>query len=332
MTCSKFRWLIAAIVSGGCFATASMETLAQDYPTRPIRLVVPYSPGGPSDIVGRLLGQKLGEILPQPIVVENRAGGGATIGTAYVAKMTADGYTLLLADIGGFFVNPYFFKSLQYNARTDFTPIAPVASGAIFIFINASLPTRKLQELIALAKRKPGALSYGSSGAGSFSSHLAPELFKLKHGLDILHVPYKGSGPAMLDVVAGRASFIMTTGYGTAKPFLDSGKLRALAVTGERRSPAAPNVPTFAEAGSPLPEINAGGIFGLVGPAGLPRNVVGKLNESLAQALKAPDIAAKFASLNLEPMINSPDGFADFINKGIETWAQVLKRMNIKVD
>ena len=329
---SRFRRLIAAIVCGSCLGAAAMETFAQAYPARPVRLVVPYAPGGPSDIVGRILGQKLGEILPQPIVVENRAGGSATIGTASVAKATADGYTLLLADIGGFFVNPYFFKSLPYDARTDFTPIGPVASGTIFLFVNASLATQNVRELIALAKSKPGALSFGSSGAGSFSAHLAPELFKLKYGLDILHVPYKGAGPAMMDVVAGRVSFIMTTGYGTAKPFLDSGKLRALAVTGEKRSTAAPDVPTFAEAGSPLPEINAGGIFGLVGPAGLPRNIVVKLNESLNQALMAPDIVAKFASLNLEPMINSPNAFADFISVQMDTWAEVLKRMKIKVE
>lgn len=329
---SIYRRLIAAIVCGSCLAAAATETLAQAYPTRPIRLVVPYAPGGPSDIVGRILAQKFGEMLPQPIVVENRVGGSATIGTASVAKSAADGYTLLLADIGGFFVNPYFFKSLPYNAKTDFTPIGPVASGAIFLFVNASVSANNVRELIALAKSKPGALSFGSSGAGSFSAHLAPELFKLRYGLDILHVPYKGAGPAMMDVVAGRVSFIMTTGYGTAKPFLDSGKLRALAVTGEKRSPAAPEVPTFAEAGSPLPEINAGGIFGLVGPAGLPRNIVVKLNESLNQALAAPDISAKFASMNLDPMIHSPDVFANFISTQMDTWAEVLKRMNIKVE
>lgn len=329
---AKCRRLICALLCGAFLAAAAPEAPAQVYPTRPVRLVVPYAPGGPSDIVGRLLAQSLGDILAQPMVVENRTGGAATIGTASVAKAAPDGYTLLLADIGGFFVNPYFFKSLPYDARTDFTPISPVATGAIFLFVNASLPARNVRELVALAKSKPGALTFGSSGAGSFSSHLAPELFKLKHGLDILHVPYKGAGPAMMDVVAGRISFIMTTGFGTAKPFLDSGKLRALAVTGEKRSPAAPDVPTFAEAGSPLPEINAGGIFGLVGPAGLPRAIVVKLNESLIRVLAAPEIAAKFASLNLEPMPMTPEAFSGFLGAHMDTWAEVLKRMNIKAD
>ncbi|MBI2319762.1 MAG: tripartite tricarboxylate transporter substrate binding protein [Betaproteobacteria bacterium] len=324
--------LICALLCGSFVAAAAPEALAQAYPARPVRLVVPYAPGGPSDIVGRLLAQSLGDLFGQPMVVENRAGGSATIGTASVAKAAPDGYTLLLADIGGFFVNPYFFKSLPYDARTDFTPISPVVSGAIFLFVNASLPARDVRELIALAKSKPGSLTFGSSGAGSFSAHLAPELFKLKHGLDILHVPYKGAGPAMMDVVAGRISLIMTTGYGTAKPFLDSGKLRALAVTGERRSRAAPDVPTFAEAGSPLPEINAGGIFGLVGPAGLARNIVVKLNESLLQALASREVLAKLAALNLEPMPMAPEAFGGFISAQMDTWAALLKRMNIKAD
>ncbi len=329
---ARLRRLIGALLCAGCFAGTATQAIAQAYPTHPVRLVVPYSPGGPSDIVGRIVAQHLGDILGQPMVVENRTGGSATIGTAYVAKAVPDGYTLLLADIGGFFVNSYFFKALPYDAKKDFSPISPLCSGAIFLFVNASVPARNVRELIALAKSRPGALSFGSSGAGSFSAHLAPELFKLKYGLDILHVPYKGAGPAMMDVVAGRVSFIMTTGFGTANPFLDSGKLRALGVTGDKRSAAAPDVPTFAEAGAPLPEINAGGIFGLVGPAGLPRPIVLRLNESVVQALGAPEVSAKFAALNLEPMPMAPDAFGSFISTNVDTWAEVLKRMNIKVE
>ena len=290
--CPRFRWLLAAIVSGGCLATVAMETLAQAYPARPVRLVVPYPPGGPTDLLGRTVAQKLGEMLPEPVVVENRGGGGGMIGTAAVAKAAADGYTLLLGAIGSFAIDPVLYKSIPYNARTDFTPIGPVASGALFLFVGASVPARNVQELIALAKRKPGTLSFASSGAGHFPTHIGPELFKLKNGLDILHVPYKGSGQAIIDVAAGRVSFIMTSGLGAAKPFLDSGKVRALALTGDKRAAAAPDVPTFAEAGSPLPEMNAGTWWGLMGPAGLPRNIVVKLNESLAQAMAAPDVRA----------------------------------------
>ena len=329
MTYSIFRWLTAAIVSGGCLASISMETLAQVYPARPVRLVVAYAAGGPSDLLGRTVAQKLSEILPEPVVVENRTGAGGQIGVASVAKAAPDGYTLLLGDITAFAVNPNFYKSLPYNPRTDFTPIGPVSSGALFIFVGASVPARNIQELIALAKSKPGVLSFGSAGNGQFPTHLGMELFKATHGVDILHVPYKGAAPAMADVAAGRISIAMTAGLVAAKPFLDSGKVRAFAVTGDKRAAAAPEVPTFAEAGAPLPEMNAGTWFGLMGPVGLPRNIVVKLNESLAQALAAPDVRARLAALNLDPMISTPEAFADFINAAIETWAQVLKRANI---
>ena len=324
---SRFRWLIAAIVSGGCLTTVAMETLAQAYPTRPIRLILPASPGGPTDLLARALATKLNEILPEPVVVENRPGAGGTISYDAVAKAAADGYSLLLGDLAGFAVNPSLYKSLPYDTRKDFTPIGPVATAHLFLIANASLPARNIQELIALAKSKPGAFSYGS-GAGGFT-HIAPELFKLKNGLDILHVPYKGAAPALVDVVAGRVSFIMTTGLATAQPHLDSGKLRALAVTGEKRAAALPDVPTFAEAGSPLPELTLGNWWGLMGPAGLPRHIVVKLNESRAQALAAPDVVARLAALNMGPLTSTPEAFTDVINAAIETWTQVLKRMNI---
>lgn len=326
---SKFRCLIAAIVSGGCLAAIAMETLAQAYPTRPVRLVVAYAAGGPSDLLARTVAQKLSEILPEPVIVENRAGAGGTIGVASVAKAAADGYTLLLGDITAFVVNPNFYKSLPYDSRKDFTPIGPIASGTIVLFASASLPVRNVQELIALAKSKPGALSFGSAGNGQFPTHLGMELFKAVNGVDILHVPYKGAAPAMADVAAGRVSFAMTAGFGLAKPFIDSGKVRAMAITGDKRAAGSPEVPTFAEAGSPLPEINAGTWFGLMAPAGLPRNIVIKLNESLAQAMAAPDVRARLAAFTMEPMTSTPEAFADFINAGIETWGRVLKRANI---
>lgn len=329
MMYSKFRWLTVAIVSVGCLATTSMDTLAQAYPTRPVRLVVPYAAGGPTDLLGRTVAQKLSELLPEPVIVENRVGAGGTIGVASVAKAAADGYTLLLGAIGDFAINPNFYKSLPYNPRTDFTPIGPVASGAIFLFAGASLPVRNVQELIALAKSKPGALSFGSAGNGQFPTHLGLELFKATYGLDMLHIPYKGAAPAMADLAAGRVSLAMTAGLGLAKPFLDLGKVRAIALTGDKRAAAAPEVPTFAEAGAPLPEMNAGTWFGLMAPAGLPRNIVVKLNESLAQAMAAPDVRARLDKFNMEPMTSTPEAFTDFINAAVETWAQVLKRANI---
>ncbi len=330
--CSKFRWLTAAIAIGGCLAAISMETLAQAYPTRAIRLVIPFAPGGPTDILGRVTAQKLSEILPEPVVVENRGGGGGMIAHAAVAKAAADGYTLLFSDIvAGYAVNPVLFpKTIQYNPRTDFTAIGNVASGAVFLYVSASLPVRNVQELIALAKSKPGELSFGSAGAGHFPTHIGSELFKMKNGLDILHVPYKGAGPALVDVSAGRLSFVMTTGVAAAKPFLDSGKVRALALTGERRAAALPDVPTFTEAGSRLPEMADGSVWGVVGPAGLARSIVVKLNEAINQALAAPEVQARFASLNMDAMPGTPEDFSRLLNETMETWTQVLKRANIK--
>ena len=328
MMCSRFRLLIAVIVSGGCLAAISTETLAQAYPTRPVRLVIAWAPGGPTDLLGRTVAQKLGETLGEQVIVDNRPGAAGTIGAAAAAKAAPDGYTLFLG-ASGMTIDQILYKSLPYDARKDFTPIGLVASGTTFLWVGASLPARSLQELIALAKSKPAELSYGSAGNGSYPGHIGGELFKLKNGLNIIHVPYKGAAPAMIDAVAGRVAFVMTAGLAAAKPFLDSGKVRALAVTGDKRAAALPNVPTFAEAGSPLPEMNIGGWFGLLGPAGLPRDIVIKLNQSLAKAMVAPDVLARLAVLSLDPMTSTPEAFSDLINTGIETWAPVLKRMNI---
>lgn len=330
--CSKFCWLIAAIVSGGCLAAISMETLAQAYPTRPMRLVIPFGAGGPTDILGRVIAQKVTEILPESMIVENRAGAGGMIAHAYAAKAPADGYTLLFSDIvAGYAVNPVLFpKTIQYNPRTDFTPVGNVASGAIFLYVSATLPVHNVKQLIDLAKSKPGALSFGSAGNGHFPTHIGSELFKTKNGLDMVHVPYKGAGPAMVDVIAGRIAFLMTTGVAAAKAHLDSGKVRALALTGKSRSPVLPDVPTFAEAGSPLPEMGNGSVWGIVGPAGVSRDIVIKLNEAINQALAAPDVLARFASLNMNPMPGTPEAFADYINETMKTWAGVVKSANIK--
>jgi len=328
MTRSRFRWLIATIVSGGCLATVAMETVAQAYPTRPIRLVVTMPPGGPTDLLARSLATKLGEILPEPVVVENRPGGGGIIAYGSVAKAPADGYTLLLGDLANSTVNPSLYKSLAYDTRKDFTPIGPVATAPLLLIASASLPVTNLKELVALAKSKPGSLTYGSGGAGQLT-HVGPELFKAKYGLDVLHVPYKGIPPALVDVVAGRVSFVMTTGLATAKPHLDSGKVRALAITGDKRADSLPEVPTFAEAGFPLPELNLGNWWGLMGPAGLPRDITAKLNGSLAQALASPDFLSRLTTLNMSPMNRTPDAFADVINTATDTWAQVVKRANI---
>ncbi|MBI4291402.1 MAG: tripartite tricarboxylate transporter substrate binding protein [Betaproteobacteria bacterium] len=331
MFSSRFRWLLAAIVSGGCLATAAMDTLAQAYPSRPIKLVVTMPPGGPTDMLARVLATKLSEKLPQPVVVENRPGGGGIIAYGVVAKSPADGYTLLVGDLANSTINPSLYKSLPYDTRKDFTPITPVATAHSFIFVSASLPARNLQEFIALAKSQPGKLSYGSGGTGQLT-HIGPELFKEKSGLDIVHVPYKGAPPVLIDVVAGRVAFLMSTGLGTAKPHIDAGKVRALAITGDKRSPAMPDVPTFAEVGVQLPELKLGNWWGLLGPAGMARDIVAKLNASVVQALGAPEVVAKLTALNMIPYATTPETFAEVINTSITTWAPIVKRMNIVLD
>ena len=313
----------------GCLAAVPHEAPAQTYPARPIRLVIPYAPGGPTDILGRAVANKLGEVLGQQVVVENRAGVSAILGTEYVAKAAPDGYTLLLADINHA-VNPGLYKSLPYDSRNDFTPIGLIASASLALIVNASLPARSAQEFIELAKNQPGKLSYGSAGAGNLT-HLAPELFKVKYGLDVLHVPYKGAGPALTDLVAGQTSFVIM-GLSATKAFIDSGKLRALAITGDKRARSMPNLPTFAEAGVPLPEMKVGSWWGLAGPARLPREIVVKLNRSLAHTLLAPEVRARLEALNIDAIQSSPEAFADWMNAQADTWADVVRRAKIALD
>ncbi|MBI4294511.1 MAG: tripartite tricarboxylate transporter substrate binding protein [Betaproteobacteria bacterium] len=332
MICSRFRVILAATLGGLCLAAAAMGSFAQAYPDRPIRLVIPFGAGGPTDILGRVVAQKLSEILPQQMIAENKPGAGGMLAHAYVAKAPADGYTLLFSDtVAGYAVNPILYpKTIQYNPRRDFVPIGGAASGAVFLYVSATLPVKNVKELIALAKSKPGALSYGSAGAGHFPTHIGSALFTTKNGIDVVHIPYKGAGPAMVDVVAGRLAFLMTTGVAAAKAHLDSGKVRALALTGEKRASVVPDVPTFTEAGSPLPEMGYGSTWGIVGPTGLPRNIVVMINEALNKALAAPDVKTRYVALNMETLPGTPEAFADLVKTQMETWTDVLKRANIK--
>ena len=309
-------------------ALAASLVAAQGYPSKPIHLIVPFPPGGPTDIVGRLVGQKLSEGLGQPVVIDNRAGAGGTVGSTAAAKAPPDGYTLLYGSTSTLAIAPALYRDLAYDPKSAFAPISLVSRGAIIAAVNARVPARTLQEFIALAKKTPGKLSYSSAGSGT-PPHLAAELFKTVAGVDLLHVPYKGGAPAINDLVGGQVQAIFE-GQVVLLPHIKSGKVRALAITGAKRDPALPDVPTFAEAG--LPRYDAYFWSGLVAPAGTPAEVVAKLNGVLVQALNAPDAHDALTRQGLEPAPTTPQQFASFIASELERWGRVAKDSGAKLD
>jgi len=309
-------------------ALAAPVAAAQGYPSKPIHLIVPFPPGGPTDIVGRLVGQKLSEGLGQPVVVDNRAGAGGTVGSSAAAKSPADGYTLLYGSTSTLAIAPALYHNLSYDPRTAFAPITLVSRGAIIAAVNAQVPARTLQEFIALARKSPGQLSYSSAGSGT-PPHLAAELFKTVAGVDLLHVPYKGGAPAISDLVGGQVQAIFE-GEVVLLPHIRSGKVRALAITGQKRAAALPDVPTFAEAG--LPSYDAYFWSGLVAPAGTPAEIVSRLNGVLVQALNAHDAHEALTRQGLEPAPTTPQQFAAFIGSEVERWGRVARDSGAKLD
>ena len=311
-------------------ALALGATLAQGqaYPSKPIHLIVPFPPGGPTDIVGRLVAQKLAEGLGQPVVVDNRPGAGGTVGSTAAAKAAADGYTLLYGSTSTLAIAPGLYHDLAYDPRSAFAPISLVSRGAIIAAVNAQVPARTLQEFIALAKKTPGTLSYASAGSGT-PPHLAAELFKSIAGVDVLHVPYKGGAPAINDLVGGQVQAIFE-GQVVLLPHIKSGRVRALAITGAKRDPALPDVPTFAQAG--LPQYDAYFWSGLVAPGGTPADIVGKLNAVLVRALNTAEVREALLRQGLEPAGTTPAEFAAFIGSEVERWGRVAKASGAKVE
>jgi len=308
-------------------SVAAASVLAQGYPDKPLKLVVPFPPGGPTDIVGRLVAQKLAEGIGQPVVVENRPGAGGTVGSTAVARAPADGYTLLYGSTT-LAIAPSLYRDLAYDPRTAFAPISLVSRGPIIVAVNAQLPAKTLKDFIALAKSSPGRINYGSAGSGT-PPHLAAELFKTVAGVDLVHVPYKGGGPAVSDLAGGQVQ-VCFEGLPTLLPHIKSGKVRALAITGAKRDPALPEVPTFAEAG--LPGYDANFWNGLVAPAGTPAEVIARLNSVLVQALATPEVHAALVRLGLEAAGTTPQQFGDFIAAEIDKWARVVKASGAKID
>ena len=309
-------------------SVAAASVLAQGYPDKPLKLVVPFPPGGPTDIVGRLVAQKLAEGIGQPVVVENRPGAGGTVGSTAVARAPADGYTLLYGSSSTLASAPSLYRDLAYDPRTAFAPISLVSRGPIIAAVNAQLPAKTLKDFIALAKSSPGRINYGSAGSGT-PPHLAAELFKTVAGVDLVHVPYKGGGPAVSDLAGGQVQ-VCFEGLPTLLPHIKSGKVRALAITGAKRDPALPEVPTFAEAG--LPGYDANFWNGLVAPAGTPAEVIARLNSVLVQALATPEVHAALVRLGLEAAGTTPQQFGDFIAAEIDKWARVVKASGAKID
>ena len=301
---------------------------AQSYPSKPIHLIVPFPPGGPTDIVGRMVGQKLSEGIGQPVVVENRPGAGGTVGSASVAKAPADGYTLLYGSTSTLAIAPSLYRNLAYDPFKSFAPISLVSSGPIIVAVNSQVPANTLKEFIDLAKKQPGKLNYSSGGNGT-PPHLAGELFKTIAGVDLLHIPYKGGGPAINDVAAGQVQAVFE-GQVALMPHLQSGRIRALAITGAKRNPALPQVPTMAEAG--LPKYDANFWSGVVAPAGTPPETISRLNAVLVKALQSPEVRETLLRQGLEPAGNTPREFASHIAAEAEKWAAVVKTSGAKLD
>src|SRR5277367_3276187 len=321
------RTIAAAAALFALFGMA-VAAVAADYPTRPVTLVVGFTPGGPSDVLARIVARKLAILLGQPFVVDNRPGAGGNVAGEVVAHAAPDGYTLLLGNNAILATNASLYKNIGFDAEKDFAPITLIGTQANVLVVNLDLPVHSLAELIALAKAKPGKLNFASSGYG-LAAHLAGELFKTEAHIDIVHVPYKGSAPALEDVIAGQDQMMFATTSGVMG-FLQNGQVRALAVTTLKRSASLPDVPTMDESG--LPGFEATTWHGFVAPAGAPPAVIDTLHRALLEALKDPGVQEKLAGLGVDIAPDSPDEFAAYIKAEIPKWAAVIKASGAKVE
>jgi len=324
----RLRALIAACLAAA--ATGYAQQTAKPggvYPSKPVRLIVPFSPGGSNDIMARLAGQKLSESLGQQVVVDNRAGASGIVGTDIAAKAAPDGYTLLMMSLT-FAVNPSLYKKLPYDTEKDLAPVTLVASAPLMLVVHPSIPARSVQEFLAYARANPGKLNFGSGGPGT-TPHLAGEMLKMMARVQMTHVPYKGGGPALADLMGGQIQ-LMLENIPSTLPLAKSGKLRALAVTGLKRSPLVPDLPTLDEAGLKGYEIV--GWNGFFVPAGTPQNIVAHLHTLTVTALAQPDVKERLATLGAEGVGNSPDEFRAFVKAEIAKWARVVKAAGLKVE
>ena len=301
---------------------------AQTYPVKPIRFIAPNLPSGPSDILARLIAQKLADIMGQPVVVENRAGASGNIGAELVAKAPADGYTLFIGNNSTLAANVSLFKKLAYDPVRDFAPVILVASQPNILVVHPSLPVKSVRELIALARAHPGELNYAGSGMGA-AAYLSAELFKTMAGVNIVHIPYKSAAPALTDVLAGQCQLMFATAL-SVQPHIVSGRLRALAVTPARRSRSMPDLPTIAEAG--VPGFEAMTWHGVAVPAGTPVAIIGRLNAEINRMLQLADVRERLAILGADIIGGTPREFADHIQREIPKWAKIIKAAGVQLD
>ena len=313
----------------GCTLVAlflgSTYAWAQAYPAKSIRLIIPFAPGGTNDIVGRLIGQKLGEIVGQQVVPDNRGGAGGTIGMELAAKAAPDGYAIVIGHIGTLAVNPTLYSKLSYDPVKDLAPITLVSKLPNLMAVNPTVPARTVMEFIALAKSRPGKLSYGSGGTGG-AGHLATEYFRLLTGIDLVHVPYRGTGLAVVDVISGQLDMVMA-GVPAIVPHTRTGKLRALGVSGLARLSILPNIATIAESGAPGYEATQW--YGILAPAGTPAAVIAVLHAGLEKALASADVKERLAADGADPFVTTPDEFSAFMKLEIARWAPVIRKAGL---
>jgi tripartite-type tricarboxylate transporter receptor subunit TctC len=317
-------YLLTIAALGGSFTSCGY---AQGYPNKSIRLVVPYPPGGGTDVIARPLAQKLTENLGQQVIVDNRGGAGGNIGMEFVAKSAPDGYTLVVGLTAQLAVNPSLFPKLPYDPLKDFAPITLLGDQPYLLVVHPSVPAKSVKEFIALARARPGQLTYASSGNGS-GAHLAGEMLKTMAHIDIVHVPYKGAGQAMPDFIAGQVQFSFIT-HTSSGPLVQSGRLRALGVTTVKRSPALPDLPAIAET---VPGYDSAVWYGVLAPAGTPREIVARLNREILRVLGSPDFHQRFTMAAVAPIGSTPEQLGEYIKSEIARWAKLVKESGARID
>lgn len=314
------------VLMGAALSMAPLFATAQTYPAKPIRLVIPYAPGGAAGAVGRILADKMAASIGQPVLVDHRPGGGTLIGNEYVAKSAPDGYTLVMGTVTSHAMVTALNIRVPYDPEKDFAPISLIASLPFVLVAHPSVPVKSVRDLVAMAKTRPGHFTFGSAGNAT-SNHLAGELFKAKAGISMLHIPYRGSAPALADLLGGQISLMFDL-TATALPQIASGRVRALAITSPKRSPMAPDLPTMAEAGVPGVEVVSW--FGILAPAGTPPAIVNFLHAEIVKAMQSPEVRTVMAGLGAEAITNTPQEFATYISTERAKWAEVVHKAGIK--